>query len=230
VFTLIEDIESKKITNLQPYKDLSFSEAKDRYDNIRIFDTKQLIKIYKNGWKWIDVGNRCQLVGKLMKNCGSAGVMSWDEDKTILTLFDKNNKPHVVVTYSPNEKRISGDEGAASTEVKGKYHRYILDLAEHLGVKFDAEKSKSKSLKIKSMLRNRLKNIKKLRGNDLFSEYYEIVLDDGKEYYSDGYSIVAKNDVMAIKDNFNSLRQALGRTFNYRDDGAETIRLSSFAA
>jgi hypothetical protein len=80
------------------------------------------------------------------------------------------------------------------------------------------------------MLRNRLKNIKKLRGNDLFSEYYEIVLDDGKEYYSDGYSIVAKNDVMAIKDNFNSLRQALGRTFNYRDDGAETIRLSSFAA
>jgi hypothetical protein len=133
VFTLIEDIESKKITNLQPYKDLSFSEAKDRYDNIRIFDTKQLIKIYKNGWKWIDVGNRCQLVGKLMKNCGSAGVMSWDEDKTILTLFDKNNKPHVVVTYSPNEKRISGDEGAASTEVKGKYHRYILDLAEHLG-------------------------------------------------------------------------------------------------
>lgn len=188
--TLIEDIMSGKLKDLKPYETLSFQEAKDKYDSLRIFDQRQVIRSYKNGWKWINAGAKCQLVGGLMKNCGSTGVMSSDPDKTMLTLFDPNNKPHVVVTYSPNENRISGDEGAASTAVKDAYHKYVLDLADHLGAKFDAEKSKSKVLKIKAILRDKLKSIKQIGPKDTTFPYWFVTLQDGNEYYSDGFIMV----------------------------------------
>ena len=145
---LIRDIESGKIKDLKPYEDLSFEEAKKKYDEKRVFEDQTPVKAYLNGWRWINVGPRCELVGKKMSNCGSAGVMSMDPDKTIITLFDEHQNPHVVVTYSPNEKRISGDEGAGSTGVKPEYHKYVLDLAKALGVQFDYNRSKSPDLKV----------------------------------------------------------------------------------
>lgn len=188
--TIVDDVLTGKLKDLKPYENLSFQEAKDKYDSLRIFDQRQIIKTYKNGWKWINAGAKCQLVGGLMRNCGSTGVMSTDPDKTMLTLFDPNNKPHVVVTYSPNENRISGDEGVASTPVKDAYHKYVLDLSDHLGARFDASRSKSTVLKIKAILRDKLKNIKQIGPKDALYPYYFITLQDGNSYYSNGYIMV----------------------------------------
>ena len=151
VMGIVQDIMSNKLTDLSTYKKLSNNDAQEKYDKKNIFQDRDPIKTYPSGFKWVDAGKRCQLVGSLMKNCGSAGLMSSDKDKTILALFDKLNKPHILVTYSPNEHRISGDQGIGSSEPKEKYHDYILDIAKHLGATFDAEKSKSTMLRMKSI-------------------------------------------------------------------------------
>lgn len=191
--TLIEDITSGKLRDIAPYKDLSFWQAQYKYDEKNIFRDKTPLKQYRNGWRWIDVGKRCQLVGTQMKNCGSAGVMSMDADRTMIVLFDPENKPHVVVTYSPNEKRISGDEGVASTPVKNKYHRYVLDLANTLGAQFDAHKSSSPALKVKSMLQGKGTNIRS-HGNDIYNQLFSYNMD-GQKYYSNSYVSVSQADI-----------------------------------
>lgn len=217
--TLIDDIMTGKLKDLKPYETLSFQEAKDKYDSLRIFDQRQVIKAYKNGWKWINAGAKCQLVGGLMRNCGSTGVMSSDPDRTMLTLFDGNNKPHVVVTYSPNEKRISGDEGVASSAVKDAYHKYVLDLADQLGAKFDTERTKSKILKIKAILRDKLKSIKQLGPKETTFPYYFVTLQNGDQYYSDGYKMIpskvvedraetGKSNLDAVREVFRELSYA----------------------
>lgn len=197
--TLVSDIISGKLKNIAPYKKMNFWEAQKRYDQKNIFEDKKPIKVYKNGFKWIDVGKRCQLVGHLMKNCGSAGVMSMDEDRTMIALFDTENKPHVVVTYSPNEKRISGDQGVASSEVKAKYHRYVLDLAQMLGAQFDVEKSKSKLLKMKYILQNKATNIQRIPTNSVFDEYFRFNMN-GNTYYSNGYYVVSQQDMQKAQN------------------------------
>ena len=115
---LIIGIDSGKIIDLHPYANLTFREANEKYEKKSIFSDKTPVKKYPNGWRWVDAGAKCDLIGGMMKNCGSTGVMSADKDRTMLTLFDEQNIPHVVATYSPNEKRISGVEGQASTAVK----------------------------------------------------------------------------------------------------------------
>lgn len=195
---LIKDIMSGKIKDLKPFKNLSFSEAIIAYDEKNIFKNRKPIKIYSNGWKWIDVGYKCDLVGKLMKNCGSAGIMSSDKDRTIIALFDENNKPHVIVTYSPNEKRISGDEGTASTPVKDIYHDYVLDLAKTLNVRFDFEHSKSKVLRIKVAFGpENIKNIENIFKGIHF-EFYFVEIVDGQKYYTDSYYVVPQKDVIKL--------------------------------
>jgi len=219
--SIIEDIASKKITDLKPYKNLSFSEAMDAYDKKRTFFDIKPIKTYKNGWKWIDVGKQCQLVGKAMKNCGSTGVMSRDPDKTIITLFDINNKPHVVVTYSPNEKRISSDEGVAGSIVKNKYHHYILDLSKLLNAHFDAEKSKSKLLKLKYILANKVKSIKLIDEppqNTNEEEFFVVNFNDGTQYYSDGFYLIPKSEIEKLSNNNQEAPvQILTNAFRYNN-------------
>lgn len=218
--TLISDILSMKITDLKPYKNLSFSAAKDKYDKLRIFDQKKLIKKYENGWKWIDVGAKCQLVGKAMKNCGSAGIMSWDDNATILTLFDPRNKPHVMVTYSPNEKRISGDEGQGSTQVKEQYHQYVLDLADHLGARFDYDKSKSKTLKLKAALKSITNNIE-LEFKTTLDEYFKVTLPDGSVYYTDTYKFVPAEEVNKLMSPPESKSKQEAIRFFFRTDNRD---------
>lgn len=194
---LIRDIESGKIKDLKPYEDLSFEEAKKKYDEKRIFEDQTPVKAYSNGWRWINVGPRCELVGKKMSNCGSAGVMSMDPDKTIITLFDEHQNPHVVVTYSPNEKRISGDEGAGSTGVKPEYHKYVLDLAKTLEVQFDYNRSKSPELRLKGALGDAVQNIDRYFENSL-NIIYLLKMRDGKIYYTNSYDFISKNDLDAF--------------------------------
>jgi len=219
-YSLINDVTSGKLRNVAPYKNLKFLEAQHKYDQKNIFQEKQPLKIYNNGFRWIDVGKKCTLVGHLMKNCGSAGVMSSDENRTMIALFDPENKPHVVVTYSPNQKRISGDEGVASTEVKVKYHRYILDLAQFLGANFDA---KSKSLGIKYKLKDKATNIRKIKSGH-FDQYFTFNVGP-QVYYTDSHSVVSKQDLEKIKQALatkqinliNKQKSLIAMMFNYHN-------------
>jgi hypothetical protein len=196
-YSIVHDIISGKLKDLAPYKNLEFWDAQHKYDKKNIFQEIKPLKVYNNGFKWINVGKKCTLVGNLMKNCGSAGIMGYDEDRTIIALFDTENKPHVVVTYSPNEKKISGDQGIASTPVKNKYHRYVLDLVQFLGVTFDADKSKSNLLKIKYKLKNKAKNIRIIK-KGLFDEYFSFNLAN-QVYYTNSFYVVSKQDLEKVK-------------------------------
>lgn len=194
--SLAADILSEKVTNLAPYKKLSFKEAIEKYNKKKIFDDKPPIKTYPDGFKWIDAGAKCELLGEAMRNCGSAGVMSGDPDKTMLALFDSNNKPHVMVTYSPNEKRISGDEGGGGSNVKDEYINYVLDLCDILGAKFDAEKAKTKWLGLQSKLKSiatDMKRIKDFGGVSVYDELFSFNVG-GTEYYTDSYHVISKAD------------------------------------
>ena len=130
----------------------------------------------------------------MMRNCGSAMLMSDDPDKTILALFDKDDKSHIIVTYSPNQRMITGDQGIGSSEPKEKYHDYILDLANHLGAKYDTILSKTPSLRVKYLLSNLGVNFKKLPIEDVFNSFYSFDIGMQK-FYTDGYSVAPTEDV-----------------------------------
>lgn len=209
---LIKDIISGKIKDLKPYENLSFEEAKKKYEEKRVFEDQKPMKAYSNGWRWIDVGPRCELVGKKMNNCGSAGVMSMDPDRTIITLFDEHQNPHVVVTYSPNEKRLSGDEGGGGSAVKSEYHKYVLDLAKVLGVQFDYNRSKSSELRLRAALGDAVKDMKIYFANS-YTTFYIVKMRDGKIYYTNSYDFISKEDLDAA---INQIRA---------DEGEKPIRL-----
>lgn len=207
--TLIKDIKDGKLQDLGPYKKLSYQQAQDKYDKKNIFKDISPLKTYNNGWKWINVGARCHLVGKLMKNCGSSGVMSDDKDRTIITLFDKGNKPHVLVTYSPNQKRISGEEGIGGSIIKDKYVDYVIDLAELLDSELDPYKIKNKLMKIKVILGDKLREAEILK-KDSYNEYLKVSLDDNREYITDGFFMISLEDLKKIKEKYNyNYEQAL---------------------
>lgn len=203
-YGIINDIISGKLKNIAPYKDLKFWDAQYKYDQKNIFQDQPPLKSYNNGLRWINIGKKCHLVGNLMKNCGSAGVMSNDADRTMIALFDNENKPHVVVTYSPNEKRISGDEGVASTEVKAKYHRYVLDLAKFLGANFDVDKSKSKLLGLKYNLQGKATGISKVSfDGGPYDNYYTFNIGP-QIYYTDSRTAVSKDDIERVRQGIQS--------------------------
>lgn len=200
-YSLPQDIMSGKLKDLNRYKNLRFMDAQHLYDQYRIFSETTPLKTYKNGYKWINVGKRCPLIGSLMRNCGSSGVMSNDPDRSILVLFDANNKPHVMVTYSPNQGRVSGDEGAASTEVKNVYHRYVLDLTKLLGARLD-DRTKSSLLRVKSILGDVATDIREISSN-IWTPIFKFKINS-TVYYSDAYSAVTKEQVVQLLSNINS--------------------------
>jgi hypothetical protein len=195
-YTLMRDITSGKLVDIAPYKRLKFQDAAIKYDRRRFFDQEIPIKKYTTGFKWINTGTKSVLLAEQMHNCGSSGVMSMDPDRTILTLFGPNNKPHVMVTYSPNEKRISGDECAGSSPVKPEYHEYVLDLAHHLGARFDEERTKSPSLRVKYLLRNKAQSVEPLQGNEggRYNQYFRFTVQ-GQVFYTDGYTVVSEEEI-----------------------------------
>ncbi len=168
---IIKGVLSGEIKDMKPYKDLSYKEANYAYETKKIFSEKTPIKTYRNGWRWINVGQTCDIVGHKMKNCGSTGVMSMDKDRTMITLFDPSQNPHVVATYSPNEKRLSGVEGIGSSEPKLEYSKYIIDLVKILKVEYDWDKSKSGYLSVFFRLRHLVKNFKEVY-KDTYNNYF----------------------------------------------------------
>jgi len=198
-YTIIRDFIQGKIKDIAPYKKLPFFEANRKYEEKITFKDKPPLKKYKNGWRWIDVGMKCNMVGSLMKNCGNAGLMGQDEDRTMIALFDTGNKPHVVVTYSPNEKKIAHDVGVAHSAVKTKYHRYVLDLTKYLGARFDADKTDSKLLKMKYLLRDKAKNIRQIKRVSSWDEYFRFTMAN-REYVSNAYTAVSKEDLDKAQD------------------------------
>lgn len=195
-YNLIKDIREHKLKDIKPYEKLSFQDAILKYDERRIFKEMTPIKTYPNGFQWISVGSKCELLGHYLKNCGSAGLMSWDEDKTLIGLFDSLHKPHVVVTYSPNEHRISGDEGVASTAVKEEYHDYVLDLAKILNARFDTQRTKSKLLKLKYSLKDIATDFQqvKVSKTNTWDNYFRFRIN-GEYYYSNGKNYVSLADI-----------------------------------
>jgi len=220
-YTLMTDIMSGKLTDIKPYENMKFQDASLKYDEKRVFGEMTPLKIYPNGYKWINVGKRCGLLGYYMKNCGSAGLMSTDSDRTLIGLFDSNHKPHIVVTYSPNEKRISGDEGVAGVEAKAEYHDYILDLSNILGAKFDIGRTKSKLLKLKSVLQNKATDLKKIevsRTPSIYDDEFFRFVMEGKLYYSNGYYIVSGEDIQKVSQAVKT------KTLNLRNNQGNKIK------
>lgn len=220
-----KEILTGNLTDLNQYKKLSYNEALEKHNRKRIFQDAEPMKVYSDGYRWVNVGPKCELVGREMSNCGSAGVMSADPDKTILTLFDENNKPHVLLTYSPNDHRISGFEGAAGSEPKDKYHNYILDLENLLGAKIDTDSvgGQSKFLKLKVLLKNFAQNIERIPGQSTFEEYFKITNLQGNIYISNYYTLIPEDIVeqyiseLKQEDPSESLYFYLNRVFRMED-------------
>lgn len=210
----IKDIISGKISDLKPFSKLTYQEAQDKYDKKRVFKEAEPLKTYPNGWKWINVGPKCQLVGGQMKNCGSTGVMSSDPDRSMITLFDPRNKPHVVVTWSPNDKRISGDEGVGSTPVKDIYQDYVFDLAKTLGANFDFERTKSPIMKIKGAVGP--ENVKSITSAGGTSHYSKVELINGETWFTNGYYFAPESDVIKMMPEYeNDLLKTLIGVFHH---------------
>ncbi len=192
---IIKGVLSGEIKDMKPYKDLSFKEANYAYETKKIFSEKTPIKTYRNGWRWINVGQTCDIVGHKMKNCGSTGVMSLDKDRTMITLFDPSQNPHVVATYSPNEKRLSGVEGIGSSEPKTEYSKYIIDLVKILKAEYDWDKSKSGYLSVFFRLRHLVKNFKEVY-KDTYNNYFSFNFN-GQPWFASKYHVATKEFVMS---------------------------------
>lgn len=201
--SLIKDISSGKLLDVATYKRLEFRQAQMKYERRNHFQETPPLKIYPNGFKWINVGTRSSLVGKQLSNCGSTGVMSLDKDRTMIVLFGPNNKAHVVVTYSPNDKKISGEEGAGSSEVKEQYHDYVLDLTDQLGASLDTVKSKSDSLAVKYMLGKKVQNLSALNMPSPYDNYFQFQMN-GQPYYSNRYAMISAADAQRAQQMIDS--------------------------
>jgi len=218
--TLISDFMEGKITDLHPYKKMNLQEALEKYNQKVVFEETEPLKVYDDGYKWIDVRNRCELVGKLMRNCGSAGVMGLDPDRTILALFDANNKPHIVTTYHPGEERISAVEGIYHSGAKEEYHKYVLDLIDFLGVKYsDKDTPKSALLKLKYKLKDISKSLD-LLAKTSFDEYFVFIDNDGNTFYTDTNRVISKKDLEKIIEYINDNEEYLSEitTFTPKED------------
>lgn len=202
-YSIGRDILSGKLTNLAPYKKLSFREALDKFNEKKVFQDQKPFKVYPDGWRWINVGNKCELIGGKMQNCGSAGVMGSDPDRTMYALFDTSDNPHVLLTHSPNEKRISGVEGIGGSTIKDKYSDYVMDLVDMLGADYDIGKSQTKILNLKTSLRGVTKDLTRIT-DDLYSEIFSFHDESGRFYYTDSFNVMSADDVEKIKNFLNT--------------------------
>lgn len=108
-FDIVKAAREGKV-NLDEYKRLTLQEAEEKYQEKLVAEGFPTI-LEINGWRWVNSGRSCRWIGKEMKNCGSAGVMAGSEERTILALLDDQNKPHAILTWSPDIGLITGLEG-----------------------------------------------------------------------------------------------------------------------
>lgn len=189
--------------NADKYRNISFDDANKNYEEDKLFLSGKPLKEYPDGMKWIEAGKYCALLGNKMANCGSIGVMSTDVDRKIIALFDMHNNPHVMVTYSPNHNRISGEQGKGSTKIKEKYDYYVLDLAKSLGATYDwLSDGGHPRTKLKYFLGNDANTMEQIGGTDA-DPYYSFI-KDGKKYYTDCRAIMTQEQLDKAKDLINS--------------------------
>lgn len=147
--SLVRDIREGRVTDLAPYKRLRFAYAQEKYDEKGLFRDREPVMGFPDGWRWVDAGQSCELLHRHMKNCGS--VEGEGPGARILALFDAGNKPHVMVTWRPDERSLSNEQGAGSTPIKDDYSDYVVALARHLGARLDAAKSRNSIVAVKQM-------------------------------------------------------------------------------
>ena len=194
----IKDIQSGKI-KMDAYKNLNFKDAHEKYEEKKLFREAKPIVEYPNGMKWIEAGTYCKLLGNAMRNCGSIGVMSTDPDRKIIALFDAHNNPHVMLTYSPNHNRISGEQGKASTKIKPEYDHYVLDLAEKLGATYDwMSQGAHNRTQLKYLLGDDSRTLEQIGGTE--EEPYYSFYQDGKKYYTDTFKVASQEQVDKAKE------------------------------
>jgi hypothetical protein len=226
---IINDIKSGKLTNLSQYKKLNIYDANEKYESKKIFKELPALKEYDNGFRWINIGKKSNLVALKMKNCGSVGVMGFDPDRTMIVLFDEHNNPHVIVTYHPNEKRISGDECAASTDLKDKYADYVIDLAKVLGAELDTDKSGAKGVRIKYKLKDIAETIERIgkEGEYIFDDFFKFKDSSGKVFYTNYYYVISIDDfnkaVDFIKSNKDKFQKHITKGID-SDNESELIK------
>lgn len=216
---LIRDVVSGELTNLAPYKRLNYNEARSKYEEKKILLYYPEIMKFDDEYRWINIGKKCDLIGSKMRNCGSTGVMGMDEDRTMLVLLDEFNNPHVVATLHPNENRISGFEGIASSAPKEKYHKYILDLINHLDVNFEENSGHSKSaiLDLKYFLRNLNANIERINSDHSFYEYFKIDID-GATWFASPHYFISEEDALKIFEFLKNDKEFIRKKLLFRDE------------
>jgi len=206
--TLIRDILRGHVTDVNQYKDLSFKDATEKYNRKKIFQDKEPALTFADGYRWIDAGDKCELVAGLMKNCGSTGVMGTDSDRTMYVLFDKHDKGHIIITYSPNQHKLSEPQGVAVTKPKEKYFPYIFSLADHLKAYIRAD-TKSTLLNVNIVLRGKVKSITELSDpEEDYNLMMHIVGKSGKQYYTNGYTAITPQTIAMIPPEDAGIKKA----------------------
>lgn len=145
--SLVRGIREGRVTDLAPYKRLRFADAQEKYDEKGLFRDREPVMVFSDGWRWVDAGRNCELLRRHMKNCGS--VVGEGEGASMLALFDAGGKPHVIITWKPEERTLGNEQGAGGTPIKDDYSDYVVALARHLGATLDAGKSRNGIVAVK---------------------------------------------------------------------------------
>jgi len=197
-YTIIKDLLEGKIKNPKRFTKLPYEEASDKYQKEKLFKTQESFLKYENGYRWIDVGKRCELMGKEFQNCGSVGVMSTDPDRTMIILFDENNKPRLVTTYSPNQNRISSVQGARSSAPKPEYYPYLIDLVSRLQAEYEEAGSEYSESFLEEKLGDILIGDLELIFNDprWFGRHiYKFLARNGETYYTTRFRVISEKEL-----------------------------------
>lgn len=121
---------------------------------------------------------------------------------------------------------MSRVEGGASTIPREEFDNYILDLVDVLGIQFDTEKSNSKSLKLKSLLKDKYSEITRVSTGNSTNEYFLVVLKNGNRFYTNSYSLIPANRIETLIRN-NDPEDTLRAAFDYYSDVSK-INLQDF--
>lgn len=184
--------------DIRPYKNLNFDEALNYFNTKKLGDPNSIVEEYEDGWRWVDAGSKCELVGSELANCGSVGVMSDDPDRTMLVLLNPQLTPKVVATYSPNQKRISQVQGRGSTEPDSAYYDYILRLSKKLNAPLLERRLDGKNFKI--WLYVATESEPELFNAGYFNNIYKFTMPDGRVWYSDSNYFIEESNLFMAAD------------------------------
>jgi hypothetical protein len=128
--------------------------------------------------------------------------MSIQPDATMYVLFDKDNKPLVITTYTKSNNVLTGVQGPGHAQSEEKYDPYVVDLIQKLGADYKYEKQGSnKRLALKSLLGQDADSLEKLDSEG--KEYFKFI-KDGKAHYTNGNRIITDEQLDDIQQQIRS--------------------------